>query len=94
MNEHEHIAFSEYTECDICRFAARLKDQFGRYLALYLSHRGSDDFDARTHETREALLETLRTLSRLDRSILQTLEEFPLVIGRMAHEAGREQPSS
>jgi len=94
MNEHEHVAISEYTECDICRFAARLKGQFGRYLALYLSHCGSDDFDVRTHETREDLLETLRTLSRLDRSVLQTLEEFPLVIGRMAHEVGRDQPPS
>ncbi len=94
MSEHEHIAFSEYTECDICRFAARLKGQFGRYLALYLSYHGSDDFDARTRETREALLETLRTLSRLDHSILQTLKEFPLVIGRMAQEVCREQPPS
>jgi len=94
MNEHEHVASSEYTECDICRFAARLRGQFGRYLALYLSYHGSDDFDGRTHETREALLETLRTLSRLDRSVLHALEEFPLVIGRMAHEVGREQPSS
>ena len=94
MAEHEHVASSEYTECDICRFAARFKGQFGRYLALYLSHHGSDDIDGKTHETRAALLETLRTLSRLDRSVLQTLEEFPLVIGRMAQEIGREQPPS
>ena len=92
MNEHEHVASSEYTDCDICRFAARLKDQFGRHLALCLTHHGSDDFEVRTHEARAALLDTLRTFSRLDPCLLQTLEEFTSMISRTANEVDRGQP--